>query len=77
MYIFMALINFLKSIVKCTCATPGTGTAGNNGYTCSDGMDGFCGADEECYETGEFVKGQWSDGCRAGIILTKPYISMP
>ena len=71
MYIFISLINIFLLIVKCTCTNPGAGTTGNNGYTCSDGKYGFCGADQECYATDEFLKGQWSDGCKEGMFLTK------
>ena len=64
MYILLSLL------AKCTCTTPGAGTAENNGYTCSDGFEGWCDADKECHATGEFVKGQWNDGCRVGMYLT-------
>jgi len=49
---------------RCYCETPGAGTSGHNKYTCTDDYSAWCAADEECYQTGAFAKGDWSAGCR-------------
>jgi len=49
---------------RCTCKTPKKGTAGKNGFECTDGFNGWCAGNEECYKTSSFTKGSWSQGCR-------------
>jgi hypothetical protein len=49
--------------VTCACDTPGAGTAGHNGYHCTDGSSAFCAANEVCYAK-LFDKGSWGSGCR-------------
>jgi hypothetical protein len=50
--------------ILCKCDSPGAGTAGHNGFECTDGTRRYCAANEECYEEDSFVKGKWSQGCR-------------
>jgi len=49
---------------SCICETPSAGTAGYNGYYCTDRSSGYCLGTQECYAAEPFVKGQWSAGCR-------------
>jgi len=50
-------------VASCTCTYPGEGTA-KNGYTCTDGTDASCQDTKECYDTGDFVQGDWESACR-------------
>jgi hypothetical protein len=54
----------LGELPTCTCSTPNAGTAGQNKYTCTDGAEGFCSAEDTCYAALPFVKGDWKSGCR-------------
>ena len=49
---------------SCTCDTPGAGTSGDSGYSCSDGTTGYCGDNQQCFAIGNFTQGQWADGCQ-------------
>ena len=53
--------------VSCSCDTPGAGAAGHNRYSCSDGTQGYCTSDDECYATLAFAKGDWQSGCRKAV----------
>ena len=53
--------------VSCSCDTPGAGAAGHNRYSCSDGTEGYCTSDDECYATLAFAKGDWQSGCRKAL----------
>ena len=54
--------------VSCSCDTPGAGAAGHNRYSCSDGTEGYCTSDDECYATLAFAKGDWQSGCRKAVL---------
>ena len=51
----------------CTCVTPGVGTSGQNGYTCTFGDPSHCRASEECYAHTPFERGKPGDGCRVPV----------
>ena len=54
---------------QCFCEHPGAGTAGVNGYRCTDdGQTAYCASDEVCYAD-RFEKGRWGDGCLTYIQL--------
>ena len=53
--------------VSCSCDAPGAGAAGHNRYSCSDGTQGYCTSDDECYATLAFAKGDWQSGCRKAV----------
>eukprot|EP00931_Biecheleriopsis_adriatica_P030368 TRINITY_DN178_c0_g1_i7.p1 TRINITY_DN178_c0_g1~~TRINITY_DN178_c0_g1_i7.p1 ORF type:complete len:210 (-),score=29.39 TRINITY_DN178_c0_g1_i7:125-754(-) len=54
----------------CACEAPGAGTNHHNRYICDNGFSAWCHSDEECYQTGTFPFGMWSQGCRRGSRLT-------
>ena len=54
----------------CSCGMPGGGTAGKNGYSCSDGSRGFCASNEVCFADTPFPKGEWAKGCRVPAAVT-------
>merc|ERR1719183_518263 len=56
--------SLLACKATCECSTPNTGTAGHNGYECTDGTSAYCSSDQECYATSAFTKGDWASGCR-------------
>ena len=53
--------------VTCNCDTPGAGTAGHNRFSCTDGSSAHCAADELCFATSRFEKGEWASGCRREV----------
>ena len=61
--------------VSCTCSTPNTGTVGQNEIRCGNPDDPeirHCSEDQECYATGKFTHGEWSDGCRVSCECSTP-----
>jgi len=46
----------------CTCDSP---FFGQNGYTCSNGINGHCAYWEQCYNSGDWEYGNWAQGCRS------------
>jgi len=48
--------------VMCYCSRPNAGTAGKNGFWCTDGTKAYCRSDQRCFAT-SFPKGEFDKGC--------------
>ena len=57
-------ITSVADTLWCKCKTPGAGTAGYNGFDCTDSTTSYCASSEECYPKDYFVRGNSPEYCR-------------
>ena len=57
--------------VTCECTTPNAGMVRKNEIKCGNETR-HCSKGQECYATGKFAHGQWSDGCRVSCECSTP-----